>query len=64
MPLAEDQALSDPTYWDARYSNSLGHEWFRDFEELKPFFERNLLSVPGFTPDDDPAILHLGSGDS
>ncbi|KAK1749458.1 S-adenosyl-L-methionine-dependent methyltransferase [Echria macrotheca] len=63
-----DQALSHASYWDARYSQSDGtgptHEWFRSFSALESFFESNFFSIVGFAPQDNPLILHLGSGDS
>ncbi|KAK0749613.1 hypothetical protein B0T18DRAFT_427707 [Schizothecium vesticola] len=31
---------------------------------LEPFFASNLIGYEGFTPQDEPFILHLGSGDS
>ena len=68
MTASDDQALSQASYWDERYSRSDGvrptHEWFRSFSDLEPFFERNLFSIQGFTPLDSPLVLHLGSGDS
>ncbi|KAL2129515.1 hypothetical protein VTI74DRAFT_7643 [Chaetomium olivicolor] len=68
IPASEDELLSHAWYWDQRYSKSDGttpsHEWFRSFSDLEPFLERNLLSTPGFTAQDNPVILHLGSGDS
>ncbi|KAK0736324.1 S-adenosyl-L-methionine-dependent methyltransferase [Apiosordaria backusii] len=68
MDADNDRALSSASYWDERYSQSDGsaptHEWFRSFSALGPFFASNLLDSPGFTPADDPFILHLGSGDS
>lgn len=68
MTVKEDQALSRADYWDGRYQESDGetavHEWFRGFTQLEPFFQKNLISRPNFTPQDDPFIIHLGSGDS
>lgn len=70
MTLEEDQELSLAEYWDGRYANAEAeaeaptHEWFRSFGHLLPYLERNLLKVAGFTAQDDPRILHLGSGDS
>ncbi|KAH8602293.1 S-adenosyl-L-methionine-dependent methyltransferase [Bisporella sp. PMI_857] len=64
--MVDDRQLSDPNYWDQRYKTSDGgaptHEWFRSFADLEPFFARNLFVVR--KAEDDPRILHLGSGDS
>lgn len=67
-----DAALSHAEYWDERYSQAQPdgdsdtpmHEWFRSFGDLEEFFQKYLLQFPGRKPDDDPSILHLGSGDS
>lgn len=68
MTIKEDQQLSNSEYWDSRYVNSNGddptHEWFRSFEHLQPFLGKNLLEQPGRTAQDNPKVLHLGSGDS
>ena len=68
MEATNDQELSHAKYWDERYSQSDGsvptHEWFRSFSTLEPFFASNLIDSEGFTPQDEPFILHLGSGDS
>lgn len=70
MTAEEDQALSHADYWDGRYSESKSeaqpqlHEWFRGFNELQPFFQKNLFETPNVRPEDNPLILHLGSGDS
>lgn len=68
MTKEEDQALARPDYWDGRYAQGDGeaptHEWFRSFQELESFFRPNLFDIAGFTPRDNPLILHLGSGDS
>jgi hypothetical protein len=68
MTAEEDQALGRPDYWDSRYSKSDGeaptHEWFRSFADLEPFFQNNLLGLQSFKAEDNPQILHLGSGDS
>ncbi|KAG8668148.1 hypothetical protein FPOAC1_007521 [Fusarium poae] len=68
MTIEEDQQLSNSEYWDSRYVTSNGddptHEWFRSFEHLLPFLGKNLLEQPGRTAQDNPKILHLGSGDS
>lgn len=68
MTIAEDQQLGLSEYWDSRYANSNNndptHEWFRSFSQVLPFLQKNLLEQPGRTAQDDPRILHLGSGDS
>ena len=68
METTNDQELSHARYWDERYSQSDGlsptHEWFRSFSALESFFASNLIDSNGFTPQDEPFILHLGSGDS
>ena len=75
MTLEEDKALSNADYWDNFYAKSANapadpetakptHEWFRSFSALEPFFRDNLFSRPGCTPQDNPQMLHLGSGDS
>ncbi|PNP46118.1 hypothetical protein TGAM01_v200291 [Trichoderma gamsii] len=68
MTAEEDQALGRADYWDSRYSKSDGeaptHEWFRAFSDLEPFFRKNLFGLQSFQAEDNPLILHLGSGDS
>lgn len=68
MANEDDQALGYPDYWDKHYSKSDGeaptHEWFRSFSELEPFFRNNLFGLQSFKAEDNPLILHLGSGDS
>lgn len=64
MTVDEDQALSRADYWDGRYANGHGHEWFRTFGDLESFFYKNLLGTKEFAPEANPLILHLGSGDS
>ncbi|KAJ2906278.1 hypothetical protein MKZ38_002357 [Zalerion maritima] len=63
-----DESLSHLEYWDERYSKIDGetptHEWFRSFSHLEHFFQKILFQSPGHRPDDNPLILHLGSGDS
>lgn len=65
---AVEEALSKPEYWDKHYSKSDGqtptHEWFCSFNDLEEFFQSPFFDAPGFTPPDNPVILHLGSGDS
>ncbi|KXL50011.1 hypothetical protein M433DRAFT_74677 [Acidomyces richmondensis BFW] len=65
-PTDEAEALAQPEYWNDRYSKSEGsnptHEWFRSYRDLQPFFARHLFE--NFKAQDDPKILHLGSGDS
>lgn len=64
----DDKELSHAEFWDNRYVNSDGaaptHEWFRSFDALESFFQKNLFGVPGLAAEDNPLILHLGSGDS
>ncbi|PMD54321.1 S-adenosyl-L-methionine-dependent methyltransferase [Hyaloscypha bicolor E] len=63
--------LSHPKYWDGRYRSEQrvtqngiqpvldSYEWFRSFEQLRPFFENNL------PPSSSGChILHLGCGNS
>lgn len=71
MTVEEDQALSHAEFWDARYLVRDGesrekptHEWFRSYDDLQGYFQRHLLEAEGFEPEDNPLILHLGSGDS
>ncbi|KAF4974361.1 hypothetical protein FZEAL_8726 [Fusarium zealandicum] len=68
MTIEEDQQLSRSEYWDSRYvtsdSNEPTHEWLRSFSHLLPFLQKNLLEQPGRTAQDNPRVLHLGSGDS
>ena len=63
-----DEVLNKPEYWDQHYSNTEGdlptHEWYRTSEDLANFFQENLFDAEGITAQDDPLILHLGSGDS
>lgn len=55
--------LGFPAYWNKRYENASqtegGHEWFRSFEKLRPFLERELPN-----PASEPRLIHLGCGDS
>ena len=66
MQAAEIGRLAHADYWDERYTevgpDKQVHEWFRSFDDLRPFFERHLFQVRG--PETTPKILHLGSGDS
>ena len=64
MSKNEQRELSTQEHWDSRYAgdrdDGLGeHEWFRSFEELRPFLMKYL-------PDSAarPRILHLGCGTS
>lgn len=52
--------LSTADYWNSRYSTNNGHEWFKTFSTLKPFFDKHLLS----SHPKDARVVHLGSGDS
>jgi len=69
LPIAEkEQALLHSEYWDCYYSKSEKdapvHEWFRSFVDLQPFLQTQLFEAGGLKPEDNPLILHLGSGDS
>jgi hypothetical protein len=59
-------AQGHASFWNERYAKTEDdkptHEWFRDFEELQPFFAKHLLETR--KPESKPKILHLGSGDS
>jgi hypothetical protein len=59
--------IVQPDFWDSRYINSNGdeptHEWF-GASSVQKLFQRNLFGTPGLRPEDNPRILHLGSGDS
>ncbi|SMR55339.1 unnamed protein product [Zymoseptoria tritici ST99CH_1E4] len=76
-PDEENAALATPEYWNSRYTSSSSssssnggsgsgstptHEWFRDYSSLKPFFRRHFF--PHFRAENEPRIVHLGSGDS
>ncbi|KAI1134591.1 S-adenosyl-L-methionine-dependent methyltransferase [Hypoxylon sp. FL0543] len=62
----ENERLARPEFWDQRYAQAEGdrptHEWFRTFSDLESFFDRRLFNTQ--SPDANPRILHLGSGDS
>jgi len=63
----EQAALTYAAYWDEHYSqpqSAQTHEWYRSFDDLEPFFERNLFTSPGHTPQNDTLVMHLGSGGS
>ncbi|KAK5728657.1 hypothetical protein LTR15_001794 [Elasticomyces elasticus] len=57
------EELAHPEYWDKRYAanddDAKRYDWLRNFETLKPFLLARLPS-----PETDPKILHLGSGNS
>jgi hypothetical protein len=60
--------LSFPQYWDERYKAEQdgqeeleSYEWFRNFQKLKPFFDKHLPPPPSGS---DCHILHLGCGNS
>jgi EEF1A lysine methyltransferase 4 len=72
--MVKDEALIElayPEYWNGRYTSEqkigeddtqpiLGsYEWFRNFEELRPFFAKHLPA--SFS---ECHILHLGCGNS
>lgn len=62
----ENERLAHPSFWDQRYAQAEGdrptHEWFRNFAELEAFLDRRLFQTR--SPNTNPRILHLGSGDS
>lgn len=62
----ENERLAHPEFWDQRYTQAEGdqptHEWFRTFSDLEPFFNKRLFKTR--SPDINPRLLHLGSGDS
>ncbi|KAG5810165.1 hypothetical protein H9Q74_005338 [Fusarium xylarioides] len=68
MTITEDQQLGLSEYWDSHYAtsndNDPAHEWYRSFSQALQFLQKNLLEQTGRTAQDDPRILHLGSGDS
>jgi hypothetical protein len=68
MPDEEDRALATCEYWDGRYGEvedeKILHEWFRPFDALMPLFDTHLFNVTGRRAEENPFILHLGSGDS
>ena len=71
MAGSDDSVLSHAEYWDGRYKSSAdvdahgqAHEWFRSFASLEPFLREHLFDAPGLAARDEPAVLHLGSGDS
>ena len=67
MATKDDRVLSGSEYWDNRYSSSNDaqtHEWFRSFVDLEPFLQEQLFGISGLTVDNDPVVLHLGSGES
>jgi EEF1A lysine methyltransferase 4 len=64
-----DRALSTAEYWNDRYAEVSGpnghvHEWLATFADLESFLDTRLFTRPGSRPEDNPLILHLGSGDS
>lgn len=64
-------ALGYPEFWDTRYAADQksaedgtqqpldSFEWFRNFDSLRPFFEKHLPASPS-----QCHILHLGCGNS
>lgn len=66
MQAAELKRLAHHDYWDERYAevgpDEQVHEWFRSFNDLRPFLDTYLFQIRG--PETAPRILHLGSGDS
>ena len=64
MDLNSTKELGFPDYWNKRYGKGAGseqatHEWFRTFEKLRLFLEKELPNARS-----EPRILHLGCGDS
>lgn len=68
MAHGEEKELAHAEYWDGHYSQANGEEsvceWYRSYSDLEPFFQKNFFGKPGWRPEDNPSILHLGSGDS
>ncbi|KAI0393020.1 S-adenosyl-L-methionine-dependent methyltransferase [Xylariaceae sp. FL0594] len=58
--------LATPGYWDTRYNETKPgkqlHEWFRSFADIEDFLKLSLFQ--SHSPESNPRILHLGSGDS
>jgi hypothetical protein len=71
MVKGEDlEELAHPEYWDQRYASAkkeskedgasiASFEWFRTFDNLRPFFEKHLPAACSAC-----SILHLGCGNS
>jgi len=75
MNTAQLKELSTTSYWDTRYQSEQEgqeakqgsqkdgdekeYEWFRTFEQIKPFLEKHLPP-----PSPDVKILQLGCGTS
>ena len=64
MDAESSKALGFPEYWNKRYdqvevSEQARHEWFRTFDKLRSFLEKELPDASS-----EPRILHLGCGDS
>ncbi|MCJ1377540.1 hypothetical protein MMC17_000635 [Xylographa soralifera] len=64
MDVKSTKELGSPDYWNKRYnkgaeSEQATYEWFRTFEKLRFFFEKELPNASL-----EPRILHLGCGDS
>lgn len=67
MNNAAQKELSYRKYWDERYqreaqtseNNEDNYEWFKKFEQLRPFFAKHLPDA-----SKSPRILHLGCGTS
>lgn len=60
----EQKELRLAEYWDARYAGTDAkqegeHEWFRTFDDLRPFLLRSLPAA-----EDSVSIVHLGCGTS
>ncbi|KAI8465537.1 MAG: hypothetical protein J3K34DRAFT_84741 [Monoraphidium minutum] len=54
---SSEDAFSERSYWDARFQGEpLGHEWYRDYNSLRPVLTRHLPR--------GGRLLHLGVGTS
>jgi len=69
MPSTDATVLAKAEYWDEYYTKSRDgqepiHEWLQSFAQLEEFLRPALFNIPGLSGQDNPLILHLGSGDS
>lgn len=69
MPLTDSTVFAKAEYWDEYYTKSGHgeeplHEWLRSFAQLEEFLRPALFDIPSLSGQDNPLILHLGSGDS
>ena len=60
------EELATVEYWDARYSSTqeTSYEWFKSFENLKPFLAKYLPAPAERSESPSPRALHLGCGNS